>query len=165
MQLRFFYPILRTDVTTWVKGCAQISWPVKIPLYIMRVYIWDPGTALSNSSADFHLLNDMCDLTQFFVYTITTETHAEHIILFFMENVVLSFGMVVIIVVGADSRFKSFFKDMCTALGIVYLSLECGNHKGTRIEKYHQFLNRTQAITGQYRGTQNVFLQKAKTSQ
>ena len=65
-------------------------------------------------------MNDMCDLTQVFVSTNTTETHAEHLAKLFMENVVLSFITVAIFVVDANSQFKSEFKDMFAALGIVY---------------------------------------------
>ena len=64
----------------------------------MHVDLWDPGTALSNNSAGSHLLNMVCYLTQFVVSTITVETHAEHIAKIIMENFVLSFGMVVILV-------------------------------------------------------------------
>ena len=62
----------------------------------------------------------MCTLTQFFVPTITKEVHAEYLTKLFMENVVLLFSMVVILVVGANSQFNSIFKDIFTALGIIY---------------------------------------------
>ena len=65
-------------------------------------------------------MNYMCDLTQFVVSTITTETHAEHIAKGFMENVVLLFSMAVILVVDAGSWFNIVFKDMCASLGIIY---------------------------------------------
>ena len=94
MRLRFFWPGLRTDVTTWAKGCdnclsyniwrnckqgIHLSWTIKIPFYIMHVNLWAPGTDLSENSVGSHLLNAMCDLKQFFVSTITRETHAEHL--------------------------------------------------------------------------------------
>ena len=107
----------------------------------------------------------MCDLTQFSLSTITTETHVEHLAKKFMENVVILFGMVAIIVVDAGIWFNSVFKYMCSDLGIIYWNLAHGNHKGMSIEKYHRFLNKTQAILDQYRGTNNIFLQNAKTSQ
>ena len=75
--------------------------------------------------------------------TITTQTHAEHFAKTFMENAILLFGMVAIFVVDADSQFKSVFKDMCAALGIIYWSLDRGNHKGISVEKYHRFLKKT----------------------
>ena len=109
-----FWPGLRTDVIAWVKGCAHclsynvwvdrkqelhLYFPVTIQLYTMHVNLWAPGTALSNNSSGHNLLNAMCDLTQFVVLTYTTETHAEHLAKLFIENVVLLFGMVAILVV------------------------------------------------------------------
>ena len=88
-------------------------------------------------------MNAMCDLTQFFVSTVTTETHAEHPTKILMKNFILSFGIVAIPVVDTSSCFKSVFKGMCAALGIVYWNLSRGNHKGAIIEKYHFFLNKT----------------------
>ena len=46
----------------------------------MHVNLWYPGTALSENSTGRHLLNAMCDLTQFVISTIITETHAEHLV-------------------------------------------------------------------------------------
>ena len=51
----------------------------------------------------------------------------------FMENVVILFGMVTIIVVDSVSKFKSVFKDMCTSLGIIYWCLAHGDNKGMRV--------------------------------
>ena len=82
-----------------------------------------------------------------------------------MENVVISFGIVAILIVNVESWFKSVFKDMYAAPGIIYCTLTRGNYKGTSVEKYHRFLNKTQVIAGQDRGTHGVFLQNAKTSQ
>ena len=117
-------------------------WPVTIPLYIIHTNLWDPGTSLSNNSEGSHLMDSMCDLTQFFVSNITMETHAEHLTKRFMENVVLSFGMVTILFFDADSWFKKVLKDMCSSLGIIYWPLAHGNHKDTSIEKYHLFFNK-----------------------
>ena len=112
----------------------------------MHVYLWAPVTYISNNSGGCHLLNAMYDLMQFVVSTITTDTHAEHLVKLFIKNVVLLFSMVVILAVDADSRFKSVFKYMCAALGIIYWPLARGNHKGTSVEKYHRFLKKRQAI-------------------
>ena len=94
MRLWFFWPGLRTDLTAWDRGCAHclsynvwrnqkqelhFSWPVTIPFYIMHVNLWDAGTSLSKKSASRHILNAMCDLSQFVVYTITTKTYVEHL--------------------------------------------------------------------------------------
>ena len=38
------------------------------------------------------------------------------------------------------------------------------NHKVNSVGKYHQFLNKTQAIAGQYCGSRDLFLQHSKES-
>ena len=86
----------------------------------MHADLWAPDAALSKNSEDRSLLNDMCYFKQFVVSNITTETHVEHLAKPFMENVVLSFGMVEILTVDANSWFKSVFKNMCASLLIIY---------------------------------------------
>ena len=54
---------------------------------------------------------------------------------------------------------------MCIALKMVFWPLAQGNHKAMRVECYHRFLNKTQTIVGQDRGTHETFIQNAKTSQ
>ena len=62
----------------------------------------------------------MCDLTQFVVSTITTETHVEHLTKKLMENFILLFVMVAILAIDVNSWFKNVFNDMCAVLGIIY---------------------------------------------
>ena len=57
----------------------------------------------------------------------------------FMENVVLLFGMVEILVIDADSHFKSVFKNMWESLGIIFWTLACGNNKGMSVENFTTF--------------------------
>ena len=92
----------------------------------MHFNLWDPGTALSNNLARFNLMNNICKLTQFVVSTINRETHAKHLAKNFMENVVLSFGIVAIIVVDSDNQLNIIFKDICAALGIIYWTIVRG---------------------------------------
>ena len=73
--------------------------------------------------------------------------------------------MVAILVSDADICFNIAFKDICAALGIIYWTLACGNHKVTSVEKYYLFLKKTQEISGQDRGMHGVILQNVKTSQ
>ena len=56
-----------------------------------------------------------------------------------MENVVILFGIVAILIVNVESWFKSVFKDICAALGIIYWPLARGNHKGMRVENITAF--------------------------
>ena len=130
----------------------------------MNIKIWDPVTDISKNSTGRHLLKSICDLMQFVVYTITTETHVECLANHFMKNVVLLFSMVTIIVVSAGSWFNIVFKDMCAALGIIYWTFAHGNNKVMSVKKNHRFLNKMQEISGQDRDTHEVFLQNSKTS-
>ena len=54
---------------------------------------------------------------------------------------------------------------MCKILQIEFWPLAQRNHKVKTVEKYHQFLNKTQAITGQDCGVQKVFSQNENTYQ
>ena len=51
-----------------------------------------------------------------------------------MEDVVLIFGMVDVVVVNVDSKLMHVFKEMCTALKIMFWPLARGNHKGNSVE-------------------------------
>ena len=46
-----------------------------------------------------------------------------------MEEVVLSFGMVEVVSVDADSRFRGAFEAMCGFLQMIFWTLLRGNHK------------------------------------
>ena len=128
----------------------QFSWPVTIPFYIMHLDLWSqPG----------YLINAMCDLNQFVVSTVTYDVRSHVLAKIFMEEVILSFCMVPVVVVDADSRFLSAFEEACKILKIKFWPLARSNHKGLSVERYHRFLNKTQAIVGQDRGTQKVFEQ------
>lgn len=92
IRLRFFRPKLREDIKQWVKICSNciaynvwrnrrqelhFSWPVTIPFYIMHLDIWSPGNVLNEHNDGGHILNCMCDLTQFMVSCILIDTRSE----------------------------------------------------------------------------------------
>ena len=149
------------------KSELYFLWPVTSPFYIMHVDIWSPGHRVDETSEQnvIQLMNSMCDLTQFVISSIVKNINAEILSKTFMEEVALSFGMKAVIVVDADSKFRGIFEETCTALKIHLWPLARGNHKGLTVERYHGFLNKTQTITRQDRGTHLSILQNAKTSQ
>ena len=53
------------------------SWPVTILFYIMYLGIWSPGTAILKNQQGCHLLNAICELTQFIVLYNTVDTKAK----------------------------------------------------------------------------------------
>ena len=180
IRMRFWWPGMRKDIKLWIKSCAAcaaynvwknrrselyFSWPITSPFYIMHVDLWMPGKLVNDQGETLQLMNCMCDLTQFVISILVKEAVAETLAKLFMEQVVLSFGMVAVIVVDADSKFLGTFQMMCNALDIKLWPLARGNHKGLLVEKYHRFLNKTQAIIGAETGTHMSFLQNYKTSQ
>ena len=84
----------------------------------------------------------MCNFTQFAFLIIAKDTYSEDLPSLFMKQVVLSFGMVSVVVVDADSKFFQIYKEICTALDIKFWPLSRGNHKGMNMERYHMFLNK-----------------------
>ena len=91
IRLRICLPKLREDIKQWVKNCAHcivynvwhnrrqelhFSWPVIIPFYIMHLDIWSPGNMLNEPEDGEHILNCMCDLTQFIVSCILIDARS-----------------------------------------------------------------------------------------
>ena len=178
--LRFFWSKLRKCITTWIKNCAQcngynvqrsrqselhFSWPVTAPFFIMHCNIWLPGGLLISDNDKLAVFNLMCDLTQFVVSCEVLNMNSHSLSKRFMEDVILSFGMVTVVVVDANSKFCSVFEAMCTALKIHFWPLARNNHKGFSIERFHRFLNKTQTICSETRGTQLTVRENIKTSQ
>ena len=180
IRMRFWWPSMRKDIKLWVKSCAAciaynvwrnrkselyFSWPITSPFYIMHVDLWMPGNLTTDNGETLQLMNCMCDLTQFVISILVQEARSENLAKLCMEQVVFSCGMVAVVVVDADSKFLDLFKAMCVALDIVFWPLARGNHKGLSVERYHRFLNKTQAIAGAECGTHLSFQENYKTSQ
>ena len=70
---------------------SQFGPPCDVLGYIMHLDIWSPGSVLYKHEDGVHLLNCMCDLTQFIVSCILTDTYSEYLRNIFMEQVVLNF--------------------------------------------------------------------------
>ena len=154
IRMRFWWPNIRNDIKSWVKSCAQcvaydvwrtrksemyFSCPVTTPFYIMHVDLWMPGKLVDDAGNTLQLMNCMCDLTQFVVSILVSDATSENLAKLFMEQVVFNFGMVAVVVVDADSKFLSLFKDMCLTLDFILWPIAHGNHKGISIGKYHRF--------------------------
>ena len=57
-------------------------------------------------------MNCMCGLTKFVISIIVDDACSEILSKLFMEEVVLSFGMVAVVIIDADSKFLSLFGKM-----------------------------------------------------
>ena len=181
IKQRFFWPKLRDTIRTWVKQCAHcvaydlwptrqselhFSWPVTSPFYIMHADLWSPGDTTMPNGKSACLLNTLCDLTQFVVcMDVTACQTSSHLAIVFTREVIMTFGMVAVLVVDADSKFLKDFEIMCQILRIHLWPLSRGNHKGNSVERFHRFLNKTQTIRGNDRGTHQIFFENAKTTQ
>ena len=73
--------------------------------------------------------------------------------------------MIAVLVVDTESRFRGALEEMCKCLQIKFWTLARGNNKVNSVEKYQRFLNKTQTIVVQDRGSHDVFIQNTKTSQ
>ena len=71
----------------------------------------------------------MCDLTKFIVSSNMTDIKSEVLAKLFVEEVVLSFEMVDVVVVDSESRFRGEFQEICKTIQITFWPLSCGNHK------------------------------------
>ena len=136
-----------------------------MPFWIIHVDLWLPGLTENSNGNKLYLMNCMCDLTQFFISSVTASIDAGTLAEIFMADVVLSFGMYFVVVIDYGSTFKSVFISMCKSLSIHYWCLSRGNHRGNSVKHYHRFLNQTEAIAGNDRGTHLVIIQNAKISQ
>ena len=110
-------------------------------------------------------MNSMCDLTQFVISSAVQNINAEVISKTFMVYIALSFGMIELVFVDTDSKFRSIFEEMYTALKIYFWPLARGNHKGLLVDQYDGYLNKTQTIAGQDHVKHLSILQNAKISQ
>ena len=177
--MQFFWPLLWEVIKQWVSTFAHcvsynlwricsselhFSWLVTVPFWIIHVDLWSPGLPINPSGSKISLRNCMCELTQFIVSSVAKDTNAGSLAQIFMSDVVLTFGTCLVFVIDDGRSFKSTFILMCDALKINYWCLLRGNHSGNSMEHYHRFLNKTQAIVGNDRGTNCVILQNVKTS-
>ena len=118
---RFFWPTLRLDIQNWVKQCSHcvaydiwtmrqnelyFSWPITSPFYIMYIDLWVPGELISSDGKKQYVMNCLCDMTQFVISIIAENPTASLLAKLFAEQVIFTFGMVSVIVVDADSKFK-----------------------------------------------------------
>jgi len=101
------------------------------------VDLWQSGIQMTSRDETYYVLNCMCDLTQFVISTIVTDSISSSLAKVFMEQVVLSYRMVAVIIVDVDSKFHGSFSTMCNLLNITFWPLACYNHKGLSIERYH----------------------------
>jgi hypothetical protein len=178
IRLRFFWPLCRKDVTSWVLQCPHciasngtvarnseliFSWPLCCPFYILHLDLWAPGD-ISNYRGETYLLNAMCDLTGFVLVNATNNITAHDLARLLVQEVLLKIGFCGLISVDDGSTFKGLFQEVCSLLNIEIHVAARGNHKAVGVEKFHRFLNKAVAIAANDRGTNAVFVEAAHTA-
>jgi len=178
IRMRFFWPVMRMDIITLVEGCPDCiparlkkrsstglvhSWPITTPFAILSVDIWKPGATV-NPRGFKTLLNVMCDMTQFVVSSAIERTDSSYIARIFMETVLLKFGICAMVVVDEGSEYRRTFEQMCKTLKISFHPVAKRNHKAVGVERYHKFLNHSQTIATEQRGTPEIFVECGMTT-
>ena len=106
-------------------------------------------------------MNSMCNMMQFVVSVATEHITASYLARLFMEHVLLKFGLCAVIVVDTDSKFKSTFVEMAECLNIKVHVAASRNHHTVGVERFHIFLNHTNTIYDEERGTLECFVEYA----
>ena len=125
---------------------------------IISIDLWAPGE-ISEYTGRNHLLNAMCDMTQFVVFIATEFVTASHLARLFMEGVLLKFGLCSMIIVDDDSKFKSTFVEMAACLRLRLHVAAARSHKTVGVERFHRFLNHSTTIFAEERGTSECFVE------
>ena len=175
LRLRFFWPNMRSNVIAWVQQCSGcihttvrrrentglvMSWPLSTPFSVISVDLWSPGKTETKLGFK-HLLNSMCDMSQFVVSVPVKQTSASYLARVFMENVLLKFGICAVIVVDDGSTFRGLFEEMCSLLKIRFHAAAKRNHRSIGVERFHAFLNRGTTIFSEERGSNECFVEAA----
>ena len=175
IRLRFFWPRMKTEISSWVKSCPHclltnkhtrraheimFSWPVTSPLYMLHVDIWVPGD-YRDYKGNQYLLTAMCDLTGFVVATAVASTKSQALTVAFFQEILLKVGMCGIVVVDAASTYLKEFTAMCSTLQIRLHPAARGNHKAVSVERFFRYLNKAVAIAKNDRDTLNIWVPAA----
>ena len=100
----------------------------------------------------------MCDMTQFYIVVPVPDEVASTLVEYFMQHVLLKFGICNLVILDDSSPFKGVFSAMCKALRINYDIFSKRNHKRLLVDKFHRFLNKVVTIAVEDRGTNDVFV-------
>jgi hypothetical protein len=132
LRLRFLWPKMRGDISSWVRmwpHCVLMdkqthenkelvfSWPITSRFFILHVDLWAPGS-LTDYRGNTYLLAGMCDLTGFVVQSAVTNITSHDLARVFYEEFLLKFDMCGMVIVDAGSNFLAIFEAMCDVLTI-----------------------------------------------
>ena len=135
----------------------MFSWPVSDPFAILHVDLWMPGHH-TDPNGFMALMNTMCDMSQFVVVVPVPNESSATLAEFFMQHVLMKFGLCHLAVLDDGSPFKGAFIAMCISLSLNHDVLAKRNHKGLTVEHFHRFLNKSVTIAAEDRGTNDIFV-------
>ena len=135
----------------------MFSWPVSSPFAILHVDLWMPGHH-TDPNGYMALMNTMCVMSQFVVVLPVPNESSATLASFFMQHVLMKFGLCHLVVLDYRSPFKGALIVMCDALNINYDVLAKRNHKGLTVERFHRFLNKSITVAAEDRCTNDIFI-------
>ena len=163
---------MRSDIYQWIKEYPHcrltfhwrrrdhelmFSWPVSSPFAIIHVDLWMPGK-YTDSNSNMALMNAMCDMSQFVVVVSLTNESSATLAENFFQHVLIKFDVCHLVVIDDGTQFKGAFVVMCTALDLNYDIFAKRNHKGSTVEHFLRYLNKTMAIAMENHQSNDVFV-------
>jgi len=135
----------------------MFSWSVSSPFDILHVNLWIPGHH-SDSNGNMTLMNAMCDMSQFVVVVVVPvpDETSTTLVSYFMQHILVKFGLCHLVVLDDGIPFKGAFIAMCDDLNLNHDVLAKRNHKDLTVEHFDRFLNKSVTIATEYRGTNDI---------
>ena len=99
----------------------------------------------------------MFDITQYGVTVSISRCTSVIISQYFMQDVLIMFGLCHLAAIDDGTPFKSVFPAMCDCLTINHEVVTKRNHKGVSVEWLHRFLNNVVTITSNDRDTVSIY--------
>ena len=90
----------------------MFSWPISSPFAILHVDLWSPGH-MTDQHGYLALMKTMCDMTQFVVVVPVPDETSATLASYFMQHVLLKFGMCHLVVIDDGTPFKGASVAMC----------------------------------------------------
>ena len=143
IRLRFFWPRICTDIKEWIHQCThytltyrwrrrgqelKFSWSVSSPFGILRVALWMTSHH-TDENGNMALMNSMCDMSQFVVVFPVPDESSTILASYFMQHVLMKFGLCYFVVLNDDTPVKGAFIAMYQALNLKYDILTKRNDK------------------------------------
>ena len=104
------------------------------------------------------LMNDMSNMVQFVVAVSIPEERFATLASYYMQHILMKFGLCHLVVLDDGSTFKGAFIVMSDALNMNHDVFTKRNHKDLTVKYCHQFLNKSVTIAAEERGTNSIFV-------